>query len=106
MVFWFISPWEAARLSMETQRLIALRLFGLPFPKAQSKEQRQEERASGEETASVSRGASALADSEHISTPSVTIEPGQRRTVAARSTHKPKKANVIKRRSNRDKAKR
>jgi hypothetical protein len=32
MMSWFISPWEAARLSLEAQRQVALLFFSLCFP--------------------------------------------------------------------------
>ena len=70
MVSWFISPWEAARFSMEAQRLIALQFFGLAFPKARPKEQGPEERASGEEKASVPRQALSMGSSGHAVMPS------------------------------------
>ncbi|HEY7301540.1 MAG TPA: hypothetical protein VH684_26920 [Xanthobacteraceae bacterium] len=125
MVSWFISPWEAARLSMQMQRLIALQLLSFAFPKARLEEQPREEtapgegrasgeeqesgeeQASGDENSSLPRQARTIVYSEDMLTPSTRIEPGQRRIVAARSnTHKTKKANGIKRRSRRDKGKR
>ena len=103
MVSWFISPWEAARFSMEAQRLIALQLFGFAFPKGQSNEQPREERLSGEEEeASVPRRAPTVASSERLSTPSTGIESGQKRTIATRSkTQMTKKAGKTRKRKSR-----
>jgi hypothetical protein len=84
MVSWFIS-WEAARFSMEAQRLIALQFFGFAFPKAQPNKQSCEERSSGEENATVPRQAPTIAFAEDVVTPSKGIRPAQKRTVAARS---------------------
>jgi hypothetical protein len=59
MVSWFISPWEAARISMEAQRMIAAQFFGFAFPRAQAedthqaKEQIHKQRTSDREKASV-----------------------------------------------------
>jgi hypothetical protein len=98
MVSWFISPWEAARFSMEAQRLIALQLFGLAFPKGQSNEQPREERGSGE----VPRRASTIASSEDVSAPLTGIEPVQKRTVAHRSnTQMTKKVSETRKRKSR-----
>jgi hypothetical protein len=103
MVSWFISPWEAARFSMEAQRLIALQFFGFAFPKTQP----GAEGASGEKTASVPRQASTIASSGDVLTPSKWIEPVQKRTVAARSnTQKVKKATGTRKRKRAGKGKR
>jgi hypothetical protein len=40
MFLWFISPWEAARLSLEAQRMMAFPFLGLPSGK---RRQRQED---------------------------------------------------------------
>jgi hypothetical protein len=84
MISWFISPWEAARLSMEAQRLVALQLFGFAFPKAQHQEQPREERGTDEEKAPVPLRASTTASSEVLAR-SKGVEPVQRRNVAAPS---------------------
>jgi hypothetical protein len=85
MISWFISPWEAARFSMEAQRLVALQLFGFAFPKAQHQEQPREERGTDEEKAPVPLRASTTASSEDVLPRSKGVEPVQRRNVAARS---------------------
>jgi hypothetical protein len=85
MVSWFISPWEAARFSMEAQRLIALQFFGFAFPQAQPKKQSREERASGEGNAALPRQAPTIAFAEDVVTASKAMEPAQKKTVAGRN---------------------
>jgi hypothetical protein len=82
MVSWFISPWEAARFSMEAQRLIALQFFGFAFPKAQPNKQSCEERSSGEENATVPRQAPTIAFAEDVVTPSKGIRPAHRKELS------------------------
>jgi hypothetical protein len=94
MVSWFILPWEAARFSMEAQRLIALQFFGFAFPKAQPNKQSCEERSSGEENATVPRQAPTTAFAEDVVTPSKGIRPAQKRTVAARSNRQIRKKAI------------
>ena len=46
MVSWFIMPWEAARVSMEAQRMIAAQFFGFAFPGSQAEDARHGEKNS------------------------------------------------------------
>ena len=72
MSSWFISPWEAARFSLEAQRLIALQFF--PF--APRKGQPHQEEASGNRKAVVP-GLGSSAD--------LPIQPRSRDTLQART---------------------
>jgi hypothetical protein len=99
MSSWLISPWEAARLSMEVQRVIALQFFGFVFPKTQPT---REQRASDEEQASLPRQDPSIASSVAVLTRSKRIQPAQKRTVATRSnTQMTKKATGNRKRKSR-----
>jgi|SRR3954447_97766 len=88
MVSWFISPWEAARFSMEAQRLIALQFFDFALPQAQPKEEPREEGSPPDQKASVARPAPIIGSSEDPLRSSERMRPVRKRTVAARSkTH-------------------
>jgi hypothetical protein len=76
MSSWFISPWEAARFSLEAQRFIALQFF--PF--APRKEQLHQEEASSDKKAVVL----GLGSSADLPMPPRSRETVQARTVAAR----------------------
>ena len=86
MVPWFISPWEAARVYMEVQRLTVRHLFGFALPSEQPKEELPEEQASGEEKVSVrGRPSTATPLGDHLLTSSKPGKPIQKTAVAARS---------------------
>jgi hypothetical protein len=98
MSSWFISPWEAARFSLEAQRLIALQFF--PF--APRKEQPQQEEASGDKRAVVP-GPGSSAD---LPIPPRSRETVQARTVAARNaTDAIRKVTGIRKKSSKRKRK-
>jgi len=82
MSSWFISPWEVARFSLETQRLIALQFF--PF--APRKEQPHQEEASSNRKAVVP-GLGSSAD--------LPIQPRSRDTVQARTVAARNSTDVI-----------
>ena len=77
MSSWFMSPWEAARFSLEAQRLFALQFF--PF--APRKEQPAHEVASDDKNAVVP----GLGSSADLPIPPRSRETVQARTVAARN---------------------
>jgi hypothetical protein len=81
MVSWFMSPWEAARFTMEAQRLVALQFFGFAFPK-----QSREEHAFAEQRAAVAGRAPSIAPAEERLPPPKGMEPAhKKRSVAART---------------------
>jgi hypothetical protein len=91
---WFISPWEAVRVSLEAQRLIVLQFF--PFAPRQE-QRRQEAALSDDKSAFVT--AQNIGSSAHVAIPSQSKNTLQGRTVAAtnateviRKTRKTKEA--------------
>jgi hypothetical protein len=82
MVSWFILPWEAARVSMEAQRIIAAQFFGFVFPRAQDQTHQAEEQTHKERTSDREK---ALVNGQ---------DPVRKRVIAARNN-----AHVIKRTS-------
>jgi hypothetical protein len=108
MVSWFMSPWEAARISMEAQRSIALQFLGFAFSNPLPKEQRREDRGLGENVAAVTHPNPNMGSPDHPVAPSAGVQPMQKRTVAARSnTQTAKKATGTRnRKSRRSKRKR
>ena len=96
MVSLFILPWEAARVSMEAQRMIAAQFFGFAFPRSQAERAQQVEehrvRATDRDNAS--------ANSQEPSSGS--RQPAPRKAVAARSNaHLTKKATGSRKRKSR-----
>jgi hypothetical protein len=83
MVWWFISPWEAARISIEAQRMIAARFlgFGFAFPGAQDQTQQAEERTHKERTSDREK---ASANSDDPSSASSQL--ARKRAIAALTT--------------------
>jgi hypothetical protein len=75
MSSWFISPWEAARFSLEAQRLIAIQLFSFP---PRTKQPHQEETSDYNKSAVPGLGSSA-----DLPSPPRPRETAQARTVAA-----------------------
>jgi hypothetical protein len=80
MSSWFISPWEAARFSLEVHRRMAL-LF---FPFAPRTEQKHLEVASDAKSPFISNSQSA--HSADVAIPPRPLKSAQARTVAARNT--------------------
>jgi hypothetical protein len=108
MVSWFMSPWEAARISMEAQRSIALQFLGFVFSNPQPEERRREGRGLGENVAPVTHPNLNMGSPDHPVAPSARMQPMQKRTVASRSnTQTAKKAaGARNRKSRRSKRKR
>jgi hypothetical protein len=79
MSSWFISPWEAARFSLEAQRQIAL-LF---FPLASRQERRRVEVASDDKSPFVTH--QDIDSSADLAIPPRSRKTAQARTVAARN---------------------
>jgi hypothetical protein len=79
MSLWFISPWEAARFSLEAQRQIAL-LF---FPFASRQEQRRLEMASDDNSRVVTQ--QDIGSPADVAIPPRSRKTAQPRTVAARN---------------------
>lgn len=100
MVPWFISPWEAARVYMEAQRLTAQQMFGFALRTIQPKEELPEERPLGEEKVFVpstirfgSEQGRMTSSADHLLTSPKQSKPVKKTTVAARShTQTTKKA--------------
>ena len=94
MVSWFIMPWEAARVSMEAQRMIAAQFFGFAFPGSQAEDARHGEKNS-ERTSDRDNNSVNCQDPISASQPT-------RKAVAARSSaHVTKRTTATRRRKSR-----
>jgi hypothetical protein len=80
MSSWFISPWEAVRLSLEAQRLIAVQFFPFGPRRGQTHQEHQEEA-----TRDIKLVVPGLGSSADLPIPPLSRETVRARTVAARS---------------------
>ena len=95
MVSWFIMPWEAARVSMEAQRMIAAQFFGFAFPGSQAEDARHGEKNSERNVRNRDNDSVNCQDSTSASQPT-------RKAVAARSSaHVTKRTTATRRRKSR-----
>ena len=77
MSSWFISPWEAVRLSLEAQRLMAVQFFPFGPPRGQTHQE--------EATRDIKVVVPSLGSSADLPMPPLSRETVRARTVAARS---------------------